>query len=209
MSTNIQALTGSNATLIMKDSRSTRIEVTLVGVYKKKYLLASFMGQNDSLKHAKANRQYLVKVKKDNVVHVFNASIKKVETGSFPLVHLSLNQEVLNTQRKSLRTTSNSANTKLSLTLDDSEVEMADISIAGARLVAMRRLGNVDDSFVIDIKSLYNDERYKVPCKVRHVRTEIDRRSRSRIVFHHGVEFVNISEQATAILEQFVKEALH
>ena len=210
MLTNIQTLAGRNATLIMKDSRSTCFDVTLVGIYKNKYLLASFLGRDDSLKHAKANRQYLVKVKKDNVVHVFNAYMKKVETGAFPIVHLSLGEEVLNTKRKALRAAGNSAKLKLSLMLGDAEVDvnMADISTAGARLVATQRLGNVDDSFIIDIKSKYSDEHYKVPCKVRHVRTQIDLNSRSRIVFHHGVEFANIDTLATAFLEKFVKEAL-
>lgn len=211
MPTNIQMLTGSSATLIMKDSRSTRFNVTLVGIYKNKYLLASYLGQEDGLKHVKANRQYLVQVKKDNVVHVFRACMEKVETGSFPLVHLVLGEEVLNTKRRVPRTSGNGTKIKLSLALSsaDVDVEMADISTAGARLVANRRLGSVDDSFVINIRSQYGNEQFKVPCKVRHVSSDIDNNSRSSIVFHHGVEFVNIGEPVTEFLEQFVKEVLH
>ena len=127
------------------------------------------------------------------------------------MVHLSLSEEILNTKRRVPRTTGGSAKTKLSLALSSADiaVEMADISTAGARLVANRRLGNVGDSFVIEIKSQYNDEHFKVPCKVRHVRTEIDSESRCRIVFHHGVEFINIDESVTEFLTRFVTDVLH
>ncbi len=211
MQTNIETLTGSNATLILRDSHSTRLNVTLVGLYKNKYLLASFTGHEDSLKHAKANRQYLVQVKKENVVHMFNASVKKVETGPFPLVHLSLNQDVINTKRKTPRVGGDNSKIKLSLQKgnDFVDVTMADISTAGARLVAKQRLGNIDDAFVIDVKSQYSDESFNIRCKICHLRTEIDRDFGSRIVFHHGVEFVDIDDDAKIFLTQFVKEIMH
>jgi len=211
MNVNIETLAGSNATLILRDSHSTRLKVTLVGLYKNKYLLASFVGQDDSLKHAMMNRQYLVQVKKENVVHMFNASIKKVESGPFPLVHLSLNQDVINSKRKTTRVDGDNSKITLSLLKENNlvDVAMADISVAGARLVANQRLGNIGDVFVVEVKSRYSNACFSVCCKICHLRTEIDRDTRSRIVFHHGAEFAEISDEAKAFLEQFVKETAH
>jgi len=211
MHTNIELLTGRDATLILRDSHSTRLNVRLVGLYKNQYLLASFMGKADNLKNAKANREYLVQVKNENVVHVFNASVKKVETGSFPVVHLSLNQELLNTKRKSPRVIGDNSKLKLSLLKGDDlvAVAMADISVSGARLIANQRVGNIGDAFVIEVESPRSNECYKVSCKIRHLRTEIDKESRSRIVFHHGVEFIDVGDEMKYFLEQFVRETLH
>jgi len=211
MQTTIGTFAGSNATLILRDSHSTRLNVMLLGLYKNKYLLASFTGQNDNLIHAKANRQYLVQVKKENVVHMFNASVKKIEAGSFPLIHLSLGQDVINTKRKTPRVGGDNSKIKLSLLKgnDVIDVTMADISVAGARLVAKQRLGNIGDAFVIEVKSQYSDECFNVRCKICHLRTEIDGDLRSRIVFHHGVEFADIDDAVKTFLEQFVKETTH
>ena len=211
MQTNIQALTGSDATLILRDSQSTRLDVKLVGLRDNKYLIASFSGREESLKHAKANRKYLVRVRKENVVHVFNASLAKVEGGDIPLVHLSVNQDVINSKRKTPRVTGDNTKIKLSLLSGGKSINvtMADISVAGARLVSDRRLGNIDDIFVIEVKSRYSDECLNVRCKIRHLRTQVEESSRSRIVFHHGVEFLEIDEVMQGFLDQFVRETVH
>lgn len=85
-------------------------------------------------------------------------------------------------------------------------VALADISLAGARLVAGTRLGAVGERFSIEIPHIGKSgpERIALPCRVRYVREEQSANAVSKRVYHHGVEFTELSRQALLFIERYI-----
>ena len=85
-------------------------------------------------------------------------------------------------------------------------VALADISLSGARLVAGTRLGTVGERFSIEIPHLSSNgpERVALPCRVRYVREEQSANAASKRVYHHGVEFTELSRQALLFIERYI-----
>jgi c-di-GMP-binding flagellar brake protein YcgR len=87
-------------------------------------------------------------------------------------------------------------------------VALADISLSGARLVAGKRLGDVGERFSIEIPHLgqAGTERIALPCRVRYVREEQSVNASAKRVYHHGVEFADLSRQAQLFIERYIGE---
>lgn len=85
-------------------------------------------------------------------------------------------------------------------------VALADISLLGARLVAGTRLGEVGERFSIEIPHLGQDgnERVALPCRVCYVREERSVSAGAKRVYHHGVEFTDLSRQALMFIERYI-----
>lgn len=86
-------------------------------------------------------------------------------------------------------------------------VALADISLLGARLVAGTRLGEVGERFSIEIPHIGQggSERVALPCRVCYVREEqsVSSNTKKR-VYHHGVEFSDLSRQALMFIERYI-----
>lgn len=87
-------------------------------------------------------------------------------------------------------------------------VALADISLSGARLVAGTRLGEIGERFSIEIPHMgqSGSERVALPCRVRYVREEQSVSASAKRVYHHGVEFSELSRQAQLFIERYIGE---
>ena len=85
-------------------------------------------------------------------------------------------------------------------------VALADISMLGARLVAGTRLGEVGERFSIEIPHLGQGatERVALPCRVCYVREEQSVSAGGKRVYHHGVEFADLSREALLFIERYI-----
>lgn len=85
-------------------------------------------------------------------------------------------------------------------------VALADISLSGARLVAGSRLGEIGERFSIEIPHVgqTGTERVALPCKVRYVREDKSANAGGKRVYHHGVEFSDLSRQALLFIERYI-----
>lgn len=101
----------------------------------------------------------------------------------------------------------------IGLTMHDGEeqlkVSLADLSGSGARLVAPKRLGQIDDKFMIDMQIPNTGQVITLPCVIRYIRNDlcVDKSTISTS-YHHGVSFDGLTEEALGFIESFVSERL-
>ena len=103
----------------------------------------------------------------------------------------------------------------MSLAMSDGKrkinVIMADISVHGARLVSSTRLGNVDDTFMIEMPDVAaaGEEHLVLPCIIRHVREQFDMPEHDQGgVYHHGVEFDQLEQAAQLFIARFIQNSV-
>ena len=92
---------------------------------------------------------------------------------------------------------------------DEIKVSLADLSGSGARLVSPKRLGQIDDKFMIDMQGPHAGRVITLPCVIRYIRNDlcVDGASISTS-YHHGVSFDGLDSDATSFIESFVNERL-
>jgi len=90
-------------------------------------------------------------------------------------------------------------------------VTMADISVHGARLISNIRLGNVNDTFTIEMPdiSAAGEESLALPCVIRHVREQIEMPGHAQgCIYHHGVEFDRLEQAAQLFIARFIQHSV-
>ncbi|WJW75253.1 flagellar brake protein [Thiohalobacter sp. IOR34] len=140
----------------------------------------------------------------------FESRVTAVCDGPFRYLHLEYPQSVQSGGgRRSPRIPVNDLT--MMLVMEDAgrklSVALADISLSGARLVAVSRLGEVGDRFSIEIpqQGREGSGRIVLPCEIRYVREENGRGS-GRRVYHHGVEFTGLNPRALHFIEHYIGE---
>lgn len=90
---------------------------------------------------------------------------------------------------------------------DALQVDLADLSIEGARLTASKRLGYIDDKFMIDMNIPHSDTVVTLPCVIRYIRNDLAvDGSNVSTSYHHGVRFDGLEPEAVRFIESFVAE---
>ena len=98
---------------------------------------------------------------------------------------------------------------EIKITLQDGKqkipVTLGDISISGAQLVSLTRLGNINDEFNIELAINEGARAIRLPCKIRYVHTIFNTTVQSKEMnFHHGVEFLHLADKAENFLLRLV-----
>lgn len=150
----------------------------------------------------------VVRFESGDNLYAFESDVVQVNESPFPYVHLSYPSGVQGVMtRRSVRFPVHDMAMMLVMEEDGRKmsVALADISLAGARLVAGVRLGEVGDRFSIEIPHTHHGgaERVVLPCEIRYVREESSQTSGKR-VFHHGVEFTGLSKKALVFIEHYI-----
>ncbi|VAW85952.1 hypothetical protein MNBD_GAMMA17-1085 [hydrothermal vent metagenome] len=83
-------------------------------------------------------------------------------------------------------------------------VEMKNISLGGASLVAPVKLSGLGERFSIDMPTMSPDNKKAVtlPCVVRHISTQ---RQGEVSIYHHGVEFIDIDSLARDFIGRYIE----
>ncbi len=204
----INGLVGSDATLIPANTNDERINVNIIGYCKNKTLMVALKDKTIEMTERQLKATYQLRTNVENIIYTFNTHINFMCHEPMIYFHLAApegNQQ--NTQRKHPRIPVKKQKMTLSVNTGSDQVSasLADISLDGAKLVARRRLANVDEVFYIDMLIEKGTATITLPCKVRYVRTDIQTQGQESIVFHHGVEFGALSEGAEQFIESFVR----
>ncbi len=87
-------------------------------------------------------------------------------------------------------------------------VMMADISIHGARLIAPYRLGEIGETFSIEMPQIpaAGDEPLALPCVIRHVQAQRGEGGDEKV--HHGVEFDQLEQAAQLFIARFIQDSI-
>lgn len=204
----VNRLVGSEAVLIPVNRNGDRIDVVIIGFCRNETLMVELKNEALVISDEILNASYQLRTNFENIVYTFNTDIKVVHNEPMTYLHLSLpntNQRV--TERKSPRVTVKNHELTLSVNTGAAQMKasMADLSLEGARLVAKHRLAKVDEMFFIDMLVEQGTSTITLPCKVRYVRTDIQTEGQDSIVFHHGVEFGELSDSAEQFIESFIR----
>lgn len=174
--------------------------------------MVSLIDHNAELSKKELASTYQMRINSGNVVYNYNTSISFVCHDPITYLHLSLpnaNQRL--SERKSPRISTKKRALKLSISNGKAlmNASMADISLEGAKLISRQRLAKVDEIFYIDLQTEQDAPTITLPCKVRYVRTDIQTEGQDSIVFHHGVEFSELSVFAEQFIASFVHTTSH
>ena len=204
----VNCLVGSEAMLIPTNTNGERININIIGYCKNKTLMVTLKDDLVEITDRVLNAKYQIRATFQNVVYLFNTAIEVMQTEPMTYLHLSMPEDIQQqTERKSPRIPVKKQKMTLSVNTGHDQVKasLADISVDGAQLVARHRLAKVDEIFYIDMMVEQGSEAITLPCKVRYVRTDIQTQGQNSIVFHHGVEFADLSENAEKFIETFVR----
>ena len=204
---NVDQLVGYEATLVACSKNGERVDVKIIGICGNKTLMVMPVKECFELSDKALKATYQLRVNFENVVYTFKTFIEIVNEQPVTYFHLTLpDANKLLTERKSPRVLLNKAALTLSVNTGKTQMKasMADISLDGACLVARSRLAKVDEVFYIDMLINQGTATITLPCKVRYVRTDIQTEGQDSIVFHHGVAFENLSNEAENFIHSFI-----
>lgn len=178
--------------------------VTLIGYLDGESILVSQPATQDY----PVGASLVVRFESGDNLYAFESEVIQACDTPFPYLHLRYPAGVQGVMtRRSVRFPVNDMAMMLVMEEDGRKmsVALADISLAGARLVAGVRLGEVGDRFSIEIPHTHHGgaERVVLPCEIRYVREESSQTSGKR-VFHHGVEFTGLSKKALVFIEHYI-----
>ena len=183
------------------------LPVKLLGFVESKSLIVEMP---EALSPLKRGDHIVARLVDKDSVFAFRTSVLKTAKIPFPYMHLSYPTGVQAAlTRRNPRVTVPKTAINLSMRDGDEQltVSMADVSYSGARLLAPRRLGALGATFSIDVRSPVANQLVSFSCTVRHVREESSRSPGADRLFHHGVEFVALSDEAVAFIDWLVREA--
>lgn len=145
----------------------------------------------------------------DSHLYAFDTRVLYIANQPFSYLHLAYPEGIqTGSARRSQRVQINDM--VMMLVMEEAgrklSVALADISMAGARLVAGSRLGEVGERFAIEIPQLESDGSIALPCQVRYVREERSTTVGGKRVYHHGVEFTGLDRQALTFIERYIGE---
>ncbi|MBI5041154.1 MAG: PilZ domain-containing protein, partial [Gammaproteobacteria bacterium] len=152
----------------------------------------------------------VVRFESGDNLYAFDTQVLCLAEQPFVHAHLAYPQGVQGTMvRRSQRVPVNDV-VVMMLVMEEAgrklSVALADISLSGARLVAGSRLGEIGERFSIEIPHIgtAGAERVALPCVVRYVREEQSVSAGGKRVYHHGVEFTELSRQALVFIERYI-----
>ena len=191
-------------------SPARKYTVEFIGAFRNNVVLVSLPEVMAGHPDMGVGRRIHIRFKRANVTHNYQATIVKICSKPYlclRLLHSSVSVNMtplaretrLKIDKKEIKVTLLSADEQIS-------VSLVDVSLNGARLVSVVRLGGVNDTFTVNLSVVggaHND--ICLPCKIRYVRLEIGislNESNSR--FHHGVEFLRLTPSVESFLMRLV-----
>jgi len=150
----------------------------------------------------------IVNIKQDDEDVCFEIEVITVLTEPDPHLHTSYPDNIrTGSLRKSSRVPAAPADIHLVMDgdIDETSISIANVSTAGASLVADRRLGLVDDMFQINFQTGDNVEVFTFTCMIRHVHeTHLD----DQMMFSHGVVFIGMDAEAQLFLWKYFQQSV-
>lgn len=211
--TTLNLVVGSTLQLDVAGSRTGALPVTLIGYVTDRSIMVMLSGMAEA--GLKLPLQYgdacVVRFEAGDNLYAFDTQVLSIVEQPYLHAHLAYPQGVQGSMvRRSQRVPVNDM--VMMLVMEEAgrklSVALADISLSGARLVAGSRLGDVGERFSIEIPHLgqTGTERVALPCRVRYVREEQSVSASAKRVYHHGVEFSDLSRQAQLFIERYIGE---
>ncbi|MBL1258960.1 MAG: flagellar brake protein [Thiotrichaceae bacterium] len=139
--------------------------------------------------------------------YAFRTKVTHISTAPYLHVHLEYPGGIEATMtRRAVRMPVKESVIRLAMDDDGHKlpVEMKNISMGGANLIAPVKLGELGERFSIDMPTLSPDKKKAItlPCVVRHISTQ---RQGEASIFHHGVEFIDVDSLARDFIGRYIE----
>lgn len=199
---------GTTLQLELADTKQTLVPALLIGYVTGRSLLVTLPAElADAVRDG---MDCVVRFESGDNLYAFDSQIVHCAMKPFAYVHLAYPQQAVEpaSVRRSQRVTVNDM--VMMLVMEEAgrkmSVALADISLSGARLVTGVRLGDIGERFSIEIPQLGGGttQRIALPCQVRYVREEQSSTVGGKRVYHHGVEFTDLNQQALVFIERYI-----
>lgn len=199
---------GSTLQLELADAKQTLIPALLIGYVAGQSLLVTLPAElSDAVQNGLA---CVVRFESGDNLYAFDSKVMHCAKKPYAYVHLAYPQQAVEpaSVRRSQRVAVNDM--VMMLVMEEAgrkmSVALADISLSGARLVAGVRLGDIGERFSIEIPQLGGGttQRIALPCQVRYVREEQSSTVGGKRVYHHGVAFTDLNQQALVFIERYI-----
>ncbi len=188
------------------DGATTQRCAELIGYRPGQSLLVTELDLPPGQEPLKTGELLVVRTDNGDTTYAFRSSVLKLCAEPYPYTHLSYPTGVEAVMlRRTQRVTLDCP--MFGLTLRDGErnvpVTVADISVAGARLIAAERLGTANERLSIDLQLVPGSCPVSLPCLIRYVNDQA-----ADPMFHHGVEFIGLDSGARLFITRHIAEHL-
>ncbi|MBI5463118.1 MAG: flagellar brake protein [Gammaproteobacteria bacterium] len=207
----LNLVVGSTLQIELPQAGSPTVAVTLIGYVPGRSIMVMLQSaaEPDARQPLRMGDPCVVRFEAGDHLYAFDTQVLCLAEQPFVHAHLAYPQGVQGTMvRRSQRVPVNDV--VMMLVMEEAgrkmSVALADISLSGARLVAGSRLGEIGERFSIEIPHIgtVGTERVTLPCRVRYVREEQSVSAGGKRVYHHGVEFAELSRQALIFIERYI-----
>lgn len=207
----LNLVVGSTLQIELPQAGTPTVPVTLIGYVPGRSIMVMLQSTAEPPARPlmRGGDPCVVRFESGDNLYAFDSQVLCLAEQPFLHVHLSYPQGVQGAMvRRSQRVPVNDV--VMMLVMEEAgrkmSVALADISQSGARLVAGSRLGEIGERFSIEIPHVGNTgtERVVLPCRVRYVREEQSASAGNKRVYHHGVEFTDLSRQAQVFIERYI-----
>ncbi|VAW70822.1 hypothetical protein MNBD_GAMMA09-1191 [hydrothermal vent metagenome] len=190
-----------------------RLNAKVIGHAPGKSLIVSAPSVNGKLPLLKENQPFIIRMLQGNNVYGFESAILKYYSVPFPHLHLRHPQDVecivvrgsrrVGTELVVSVVTPSRSNKSLS-------VSMTNTSATGALLQIAEELGKLDDEISISIElEVANIKKYlRIKAIIRNISTPEDRNDTDDMLNKYGVQFIDLSEDHTLIINAYVYEQI-
>lgn len=207
----LNLVVGSTLQIELPQAGMPTVPVTLIGYVPGRSILVMPQDTTEpaTRPRLRGGQPCVVRFESGDNLYAFDTQVLCLAEQPFLHLHLAYPQGVQGaTVRRSQRVPVNDV--VMMLVMEEAgrkmSVALADISQSGARLVAGSRLGEIGERFSIEIPhiGITGTERVVLPCRVRYVREEQSVSAGGKRVYHHGVEFTELSRQAQVFIERYI-----
>lgn len=194
----------------LTDQRPERYYVKLIGYIEKRSVMVTTPVVDGSVLLMREGQAFVLRGFSGRDTFAFNVNILRVCNTPFPYLHLSYPASVQSTAiRRHNRIKSNIVVSASNLTHPELAEKMpaavVDLSLMGAMLDARKQLGEAGDTLAIALRLIIGDlDAYlTLNAMVRNIRSEMSE-ARPEPMFHHGVEFLEMTQNDKMVLQNFV-----
>lgn len=204
----LEEFIGEKISLVSLAPPKYQYEVLLAGSFRNNVLLVSQPSNTNMQSSVNVGNDFHVRINRDKITYTYHARVTRVCNEPYLTLQLLLENDA-SRAKVARKNRLKCFNKEIHISLEEGghqiPVSMADISISGAKLVANTRLGKVGDILKVQLSVNGGANKLRMSCKIRYVRSEVARTPTVKDTqFHHGVEFLQLTENVENFLLRFV-----
>lgn len=196
---------------VPEDGRE-RLSAKIIGHAPGKSLIISAPRLNGKLPLLKENQPFIARMLQGNNVYGFESAVLKFYSVPFPHVHLAHPKDVERIVVRGSRRVDTELVVSVTTSTTDQQtsVSMLNTSATGALLQTRQQIGDINDRLSISVElEIANIKKYlRFDAAIRNISTPRDRGTPDDALNKYGVQFIDLTEEQTLIVNAYVYEQI-